>query len=830
MPEILSSSTARAPRAWLAYLIIVAATAAAIALRSALTPFFDQGAPFLLFVLAVAFSAWYAGLGAGLVSTGLCVLADVMLFGRGVEPPGQAVLHANGLALFVATGVVVSAVCQALRRAHREAERRAREAGIAQATLHTLLDHVPEGITMAGGPPEFPIVAASKLALQWLGQPLTAVIGMSAGEHAQHHGVYCLDGTTPPVPEQVPLYRATRHGETAVNEDWVIRRPDGSAITICVNAVPIRDAQGTIVGAISCWRDVTEQRRWERNREQVEHALRTQNQRLHLLSEATAHLLRIEDPGAMARGLFEQLAGELGVDVYFNYILEDDGALRLNSSAGVPEEALTAMRRVVLGQWPCGEVAQRGSPLLASHIQKSEDPLLQPLKALGLQAYACHPLRAHGQLLGTVGFGSRSRGAFDSDEVELFATLANYLALAYERLRLIERLRAADRRKDEFLATLAHELRNPLAPIRNAVQLMHLTGAAEPALQAARDTIERQLQHMVRLIDDLFDVSRITRNRLDLHKEPLELAVVLNQAIETARPHLLSGRHELQVEWPAAPVYVLGDSTRLTQVFSNLLNNACKYTEPGGCIGLAARQDGDWATVSVQDSGIGIAPEHLPRVFEMFSQAASALHRAQGGLGIGLALVRGLTELHGGQVEARSAGLGRGSEFLVRLPVLPADVPRDAAPPAQARDLPPLPAPPMQGHRILVADDNVDGAESLAALLEINGYTAYTAHDGLEAVQAAERLQPDAVLLDIGMPKLDGYEAARRIRDMPWARELPLIAVTGWGQEEDRRHSAGAGFDAHLVKPVGREHLLRVLGQLVRRRGAPRSDEPARPA
>jgi CheY-like chemotaxis protein len=212
----------------------------------------------------------------------------------------------------------------------------------------------------------------------------------------------------------------------------------------------------------------------------------------------------------------------------------------------------------------------------------------------------------------------------------------------------------------------------------------------------------------------------------------------------------------------------------------------------------------------------------------MFSQAASALHRAEGGLGIGLALVRGLTELHGGQVEARSAGLGRGSEFLVRLPVLPADAPRDVAP-AQARDLPP-PALAAQGGRILVADDNVDGAASLAALLEINGYTAYTAHDGLEAVQAAERLQPDAVLLDIGMPKLDGYEAARRIRGMPWARELPLIAVTGWGQEEDRRHSAGAGFDAHLVKPVGREHLLRVLGQLVRRRGAPRSDEPARPA
>ena len=827
MPEIPSRTSARAPGTWLAYLIILTATAAAIALRSMLSQFLDHDALFLVFVLAVTFSAWYAGLGAGLVSTGLCVLADVILFGRGVESPGQAVMHANGLALFVLTGVVVSAVCQALRRAHGEAERRAREAGIAQATLHTLLDHVPQGITMAGGPPDFPIVATSKLALRWLGQPLTAVIGMSAGEHAARHGVYRADGTTRPAPEEVPLYRATRLGLTAVDEDWVIRRPDGSAITICVNAVPIRDAEGTIVGGINCWRDVTEERRWERNRDQVERALRTQNQHLHLLSEAIAHLLRIEDPGAMARGLFEQLAGELGVDVYFNYLVEDDGALRLQSSAGVPDESLAGMRRIVLGQGPCGLVAQRGAPFLANDIQRSDDPLVQPLQAIGLQTYACNPLRAHGELLGTVGFGSRTRIAFERDEIELFATLANYLALAYERLRLIERLRAADRRKDAFLATLAHELRNPLAPIRNAVQLMHLTGAAEPALQAARDTIDRQLQHMVRLIDDLFDVSRITRNRLDLHKEPLELAVVLNQAIETARPHLLSGRHELQVEWPEAPVHVLGDATRLTQVFSNLLNNACKYTEPGGRIRLAARRDGDWVTVGVQDNGIGIAPEHLPRVFEMFSQAASALHRAEGGLGIGLALVRGLTELHGGAVEARSAGLGCGSEFLVRLPVLPAEARRDTAY-QQAGEA--ASVPPPHGHRILVADDNVDGAASLAALLEINGYTAYTAHDGLEAVQAAERLQPDAVLLDIGMPKLDGYEAARRIRDMPWARELPLIAVTGWGQEEDRRHSAGAGFDAHLVKPVGREHLLRVLGQLVQRRGGPPADEPARPA
>jgi signal transduction histidine kinase/PAS domain-containing protein/ActR/RegA family two-component response regulator len=826
MPEIPSNPGARAPRAWLAYLIIVAATAAAIALRSALSQFLDQDAAFLVFVLAVAFSAWYAGLGAGLVSTGLCVLADVILFGRGPVSSSEAVLHANGLALFVATGVVLSGVCQALRRAHREAERRAREAGIAQATLHTLLDHVPVGITMAGGPPDFPIVATSKLAAQWLGQPQTAVIGMGAGEHAAQVGVYRADATTRPAPQEVPLYRATRHGATAVDEDWVIRRPDGSAITICVNAVPIRDAEGAIVGGINCWRDVTEQRRWERNRDQVERTLRTQNQRLQLLSEATAHLLRIEDPGAMAQGLFEQLAGELGVDVYLNYMLEDDGALRLHSSAGVPEEALAGMRRIVPGDGVWGSAAQRSSPLVESHIQQSDDPLLQPLKALGLQAYACNPLRAHGELLGTFAFGSRSRKAFDPDELELFATLANYLALAYERLRLIERLRAADRRKDAFLATLAHELRNPLAPIRNAVQLMQLTGAAEPALQAARDTIDRQLQHMVRLIDDLFDVSRITRNRLDLHKQPLELAEVIGQAIETARPHLLSGGHELQVEWPAAPVRVLGDATRLTQVFSNLLNNACKYTEPGGRIRLAARQDGNWASVSVQDTGIGIAPEHLPRVFEMFSQAAPALHRAEGGLGIGLALVRGLTELHGGQVEARSAGLGRGSEFVVRLPVLPAYAPQHAQP-QPAHDPPPAPA---QGCRILVADDNVDGAASLAALLEINGYTAYTAHDGLEAVQAVERLQPDAVLLDIGMPKLDGYEAARRIRGLPWARQLPLIAVTGWGQEEDRRHSAGAGFDAHLVKPVGREHLLHVLGQLVQRRRSLSPDEPSRPA
>ncbi len=377
-----------------------------------------------------------------------------------------------------------------------------------------------------------------------------------------------------------------------------------------------------------------------------------------------------------------------------------------------------------------------------------------------------------------------------------------------ELRRAEQALLEADRRKTEFLAVLAHELRNPLAPIRNAVQILNLKGQPDPALRTAQDMIDRQVSHMVRLIDDLLDVSRITRGQLQLRKERVELAAILDGAVESARPHLDRAAHRLALTLPAQPVYLDADPVRLTQVFLNLLNNAAKYTERGGRIGLAAVFDGADLVVTVRDNGIGIPQEHLSGIFEMFSQTGEARERRQGGLGIGLALTKGLVQMHGGSIEARSEGLGKGSELIVRLPAVAGPTATAASGPAQ-RDSGWQAAP----LRILVADDNRDGAESLAMMLAIDGNHVETAYDGLQAVEAAARFRPDVILLDIGMPRLDGYGACRRIREQSGMEGPRIYAMTGWDQEGDRRESQEAGFDGHLVKPIDPTALLELLAE-----------------
>jgi PAS domain S-box-containing protein len=364
-------------------------------------------------------------------------------------------------------------------------------------------------------------------------------------------------------------------------------------------------------------------------------------------------------------------------------------------------------------------------------------------------------------------------------------------------------LQEADRRKDEFLAMLAHELRNPLAPIRNAVQILRAKGPPMLELHWARDVIDRQVDQMTRLVDDLLDVSRITRGKILLRKERVELAAVVSSAVEASRPLIEKWGHELTVTLPPGPVHLEADPTRLAQVLLNLLNNAAKYTEQGGRIWLTIEPEGDEVCVRVKDTGIGIPPEMLPRVFEMFTQVERSLERSQGGLGLGLTLVRSLVEMHGGTVKAHSGGPGKGSEFVVRLPVA-----RGPEPEGVAGDGGKVLSPPRR--RILVVDDNRDAANSLAILLRILGHEVHTAHDGLEAVGAATVFQPDVVLLDIGLPKLNGYEAARRVRQER-GTGVTLIALTGWGQEEDRRLSKEAGFDHHMTKPVELPALQRLL-------------------
>ena len=374
------------------------------------------------------------------------------------------------------------------------------------------------------------------------------------------------------------------------------------------------------------------------------------------------------------------------------------------------------------------------------------------------------------------------------------------------RLRqLASDLSVADRRKNEFLAMLAHELRNPLAPIRNALTLIRLTSGKGSAVDEASAMMERQVAQLSRLVDDLLDINRITHGKVELRKERVDLASVVHHAVEACRSLFDSMGHQFSVALPPDAIHVKGDPMRLSQAVGNLLNNACKYTQNAGCISLTVERDGPTVAIRVRDNGIGIAADQLPVIFEMFTQLDTSLERSHSGLGIGLTLVKELVEMHGGEVEAHSSGVGHGSEFTIKLPVS-THVPNEFA----AEPLAPEPAS-LSGCRILIVDDNRDSATSLAMLMELASNETRTVFDGLEAVQAAGLFQPDVVLLDIGMPKLDGYEAARRIRELPWGKNMFLVALTGWGQDEDRQRSKDAGFDAHLVKPVDHAELVNLL-------------------
>ena len=425
-------------------------------------------------------------------------------------------------------------------------------------------------------------------------------------------------------------------------------------------------------------------------------------------------------------------------------------------------------------------------------------PLEQVAKAFGLprhevwqlarleQPVKKDVLRVYGDLLTTLG--------------RTFLLTRYHLIIEAERVaqmtRMSDRLAEADRR-NEFLAMLAHELRNPLAPVLNALELMRLCPADSAACARARETASDQLGHLTRLVDDLVDVSRITHGRIQLRKKIVDLAQVVNQAVESVRPLIDIHREELSVSLPPESIQLEADPTRLVQVLSNLLNNAMKYTEDGGQIWLTAERDGQEVVLRVRDTGIGMAPELLPRVFDLFTQGERGLDRSQGGLGIGLTMVRSLVELHGGCVAGRSEGAGRGSEFIVRLPVLPQALhgpekaPQGLEPPASS-----------PSRRVLVVDDTISAAESMAELLQLNGHDVRVAYNGPKALETAAGFQPEVVLLDIGMPGMNGYQVAQQLRQLPGLEHTLLVALTGYGQEEDHRRSREAGFQHHLVKPA----------------------------
>lgn len=605
------------------------------------------------------------------------------------------------------------------------------------------------------------------------------------------------------------IMQRIRRGEGIDHHETVRIAKGGRRIDVSLTTSPIRDARGRVIGVSKSARDISERKR-------TEAVLQKHTERTQLLWEAAGVLLTTDEPHAMLQRLFAKIEASFGLDVYLNYMVMEGGEeLRLVSCAGIDQDVAAGISRLAFGQAICGTVALRRAPIVATRIQDSHEPMVQIVKGLGVRTYACTPLLAGQRLLGTLSFASRTRDDFDQDEVEFLQTISHYVASAYERLRLIEQLREEDRRKDEFLAMLAHELRNPLAPIRTGVQLIQRAGQNTALMEKACAIMERQLQHMVRLVDDLLDVSRVTRNKLELRKEWVDLATIVQSALETSRPLIEAFGHELTVSLPAEPVVLAADGVRLAQAFANLLNNAAKYTERGGRIQVTANapSDGEGSAsevvVRVRDTGIGIPADELPSIFDMFVQVERSSERLQGGLGIGLTLAQRLIQMHGGTLSAFSDGPGKGSEFVVRLPVV---VLPDAPALHDARQRGGTGRPRLR-RRILVVDDNRDSADLLATTLRLLGHDVETAHDGLEAIEKVRTLHPDVAFMDLGMPRMNGYEAARRIRERAGAG-MTLVAVTGWGHPDDKRRSRDAGFDAHVVKPVDLAALEELLDRI----------------
>ena len=561
-------------------------------------------------------------------------------------------------------------------------------------------------------------------------------------------------------PVENPAIRALKSGEvlTPATRTVVISR-NGMEHSIEHTAAPIRDQAGSAVGAVLVFRDISERKRTE---------------------HARAHLAAIVDSSEDAivsktlRGII--LSWNTGAEQLFGYSPLE--AIGQPITILIPPDRLDEEHEI-LARIARGERIEHFETERVSKDGRRLDISL-----------TVSPIRdVSGEIIGV---SKIARDITDRKHAE-------------------EALLKAAKHKDQFIAVLAHELRNPLAPLRNALQVMRIAPSDAEGMAAAREVMERQLGHMVRLVDDLLDISRIGQNKLELRRTRLVLADVVNSAVETARPAIDAAGHRLVLSLPSDPIHLDGDLTRLSQVLSNLLTNSAKYTDPGGSIELTAEARSTDVVVSVRDNGIGIPDDALFNVFDMFSQVDRSFERSTGGLGIGLALVRGLVEMHGGTVTAASEGPGKGSTFTVTLPMVLA-TPRPAVPDAVS------PAQEFvvgSRRRILVVDDNRDGAEMMATMLRLMGNEVRTAYTGIQAVAAAEAFRPRLILMDIGMPQLDGYEATRLIRAEPWGRDIFIVALTGWGQAKDRARSREAGCDGHLVKPVepaALETLLTDLG------------------
>jgi PAS domain S-box-containing protein len=622
--------------------------------------------------------------------------------------------------------------------------------------------------------------------------------------------------------EERRILEQVRRGKRIDHFDTIRVTKDGRRIPISLTVSPVHDSRGNVVGASKVARDISPQK-------VAEQALRESERRLAAEADALAKLVewstRLWRSSNLNDGLHEILVavtGLLGAEKAHIQMLDPKaGTLTIVAQQGFEQEFLDVFRSVSAAHDSTWGRALRSEQCIVIEDVET-DGAFEAFRAIARAAGFCSvvstPLiRADGTPLGMV--STHFRLIHRPTEQEL-RRLDLYLRQATDFIQRCkmeqvlyqseEALRDADRRKDEFLALLAHELRNPLAPIRYALAANKKANGTLEQQRRAEEVIERQVSHMSRLLDDLLDISRVTRGKLELKKGPCELTLVIGAAIETARPILDTKHHVLSLELPQQAVRLEADAVRLSQVFSNLLINAAKYTDPGGHIQLRATREGNDVVVAIRDDGIGISAEMLPRLFTMFSQADAALERAEGGLGIGLSLVRGLVMLHGGGIAARSDGIGRGSEFTVRIP---AGTPLESPDVEASADV----LVPGAGLKILVVDDSRDAADTCAILLELSGHHVQTAYTGQRALELAETFRPHVLLLDIGIPDIDGYQLAKKVRTSSWGRGAILIAVTGWGQEDDRHRAFAAGFDHHLTKPIAAETvelLIRSLGTL----------------
>ncbi|HJT31452.1 MAG TPA: PAS domain-containing protein [Pirellulales bacterium] len=736
------------------YFAAVAATAVAVFFRWLLDPVAGDFLPLATLYGAVAFAVWLGGYRPALLACVAGYLACDFLF---IQPRGRfgfADPHdVLGLLLYVGSCLIVIVLGEAMLRAQRRAEELAAAQHQNEQLLAAIFEQSPVGIGLMDADGRWRMCNA--IMRRFIPDQVP-----SRDEDAIGRWRALKEDGSPLEPENWPAARALRGELASPGTEFVHTTVDGCETWVRLAATPFRNAQGAVAGAVAVAQDVTEQRR-------AKAAIEAARQQLQIVTDSmSAPVTRC------SRDLRYLWASK----AYAEWLGRS------------PDEIIGRPIVDVLGPEAFAQLRPHFEQVLAGAKAAYEDTV----------EYR--------------GLGPRRINAIYTPTLDATGIPDGWVALVLdvtEQRRLELALKEADQRKDEFLATLAHELRNPLAPLRFALELLIQAEGNTALIEDARSVMERQVGHLVRLVDDLLDVSRITQGKLYLRKELVKLADVLSTATETARPLVEASHHQLSVVLPPDPIYVQADSIRLAQTFVNLLNNAAKYTEKGGHIWLTAEPRNGEVMVSVRDTGIGIAAEHLQSIFRMFSQLSPASERAQGGLGIGLSLAKGLVELHGGTIEASSEGLGQGSKFTVHLPVVPG--PRYELPPAEA----PGDEVHEQSCRVLVVDDLPDAADCLAKLLRAMGHETFTAYDGLEAVEVGAAFKPDLILMDLGMPNLNGFDACRRIREQPWGKEIVIAAVTGWGQEEDRRRTFEAGFDHHFTKPLAVADLESLLSRVV---------------